>query len=310
MLTLAGCHGHMGEAIVFPDRLSLHQLGLPQGLATVEEWHLQHDEERWKVEWSLQCFDSAGYLVEKKRTHDRLPHTHTVFTLDTLKRVIRVDLRVQQGQVGGFQRYHYDGDRVECQHFNVAGHLMRRVRMQYAGEDLVRRQEWLFDKVAKPAQQHLDMQWRTSPDGTRWCSQYVDGQLRSRQARQGVNTMLVRYDDSAHVESVALSSAQSEWQQDRKEGSEFFARTVPAQSGTARLAVYRAADGGKRWTEETFDPSGQPRLEKVVVDALGNAQTSLRRYRYVFNTEGVWIFKVALQDGQAVECWSRQFESW
>lgn len=303
LLLLAGC-GREQAVPVFPDRVSLETLGLPAGLRDWQQWHLRRTETGWEPEWERRAFDAQGRLVEEWRTRRGRPVLHRRYTLDEVGRVALLDHRVVSGQVGGFQRYHYTGQQVECQHFNAAKRLIRRERLHYDAQGrLLRRQSWLFEEgKADDGSKHIDLEIQHGRDGTVWSTQSVEGRVRSRQARRGALSVLLHYDDSGQVVSQLLASARGTYLRDHQAGSTRCEWQDSTAEGLRAHALQRAADGSLLHQSLVVGADGAPIRE--VVEGVGAPMQG--RYLYQYDGAGRWQLKVLVENGRVAACWQRR----
>lgn len=303
LLLLAGC-GREQAAPVFPDRVSLETLGLPAGLRDWQQWHLRRTETGWEPAWERRAFDGEGRLVEEWRTRRGRPEMHRRYTFDEAGRVARLDHRVVSGQVGGFQRYHYTGQQVECQHFNAAKRLTRRERLHYDTQGrLLRRQSWLFEEnQADDGSKNMDLNILHGQDGTVWSTQSVDGRVRSRQARRGALSVLVHYDDSGQVVSQLLASARGTSAYDRQAGSTRCEWQDSTAEGLRAHVLHRQSDGSLLHQSMVVGADGEPIREL----AEGAGVPTQGRYLYQRDGAGRWHLKVLVENGRVAACWQRR----
>lgn len=313
VLLCMACGRGAEETAVYPDRVRLETLGLPAGLAQIEEWHLVRHDSSWKEDWERRRFDSEGRLCETWQTRAGRPWLHKLYVFDSLGRVQRIDHRVQAGRPGGFQRYHYTANQVECQHFNSAGRLVRRERLTYdADGQLSERQTWLFAAEASPslpAQQHLELHIQRGQDGKVWTQQTTDGRIHSRQVQAGDLSVLLRYDDSGHVASRLLAHATAEYALDHVEGSARYQRRESTPAGQRVHSLFRQADGSSLRSTMTLGMDGEPIEEQTLhLSARGDSTYTRQRYVYMRGQNGHWHLKVAIVEGQVSECWARRLD--
>lgn len=306
----AGCNRAPAQEGLPPDRVQVASLGYPPGVVGQETWHLVRSDAGWTGDWMRRRADAAGRLCEEWQTRSGRPWEHTRYTFDADGRVQHIDYRVQGGQVGGFQRYHYGDGFVESQQFNAAGRLTKRVRQETDAQGrLVRRQTWLHTarNAVKAAQtQHLDQEVMYGRDGITFTRQSTDGRVSSRQAQGPGFTVLLHYDDSGALAAVLLASARAEFSQDLVAGTQRFMRQTEDSAGVHVAQCFVMADGGRLYSQEDFDALGQLKGATSWEKPLGAAGIRKRR-RILYKADGDRQLKVVVEDGRAVECWASRW---
>ncbi len=310
ILLLGACGRPGAQGVGFPDLVQAEALGYPAGVAGLEVWHLTRTQAGWTVDWMRRRVDAQGRLVEEWQTRGGRPWAHTCYTIDAEGRVQHIDFRVQAGQVGGFQRYHYGDGFVESQQFNVAGRLTKRERqtVDTLGR-LIQRQTWLYTarsttQAAKT--QQLEQVVQYGQDGITLTRHSTDGRVSSRQARGQGFTVLLHYDDSGAVASCLMATAQAEFSQDFVAGTRRWMRqTVDLQGGHV-LQRFDQADGSSLYSREDLDANGQVH-SSTTWELPKGAPRIQKRQRILYKADQDRQLKVLVEDGQVVACWGSQW---